>query len=336
MQNPKNQLKMNFSLAHEQKIWLDWWKTQTTFQKVMPFLGYVIYLTVYAVGGFLRIDHFFVLGFAITLWYLGPRLREIFHFLLPLLLVAVIYDSMRFYSDYIRGPIHVREPYDFDKYFFGINTPAGRLTPNEWWQKHTYWLLDLICGFFYLCFISIYVLTCAYFCFWLPRKGTQKRTAAWITAQKYRPMWAFFWVNMIGYSTYYWFAAAPPWYVAEHGLGPADLSVAASAAGALRFDQLLGTHFFTGMYGRAADVFGAVPSLHVAYPLQAFYYANRYGALRVFTFCFYLTMCFSAVYLNHHYLLDILWGSSYAMLVCFGLDFINARSSKKDELVVRN
>ena len=148
-----------FSIANEKTIWLAWWRTQSTLHKVLPFLIYILYLSIYAIGGFLRIDHFFVLGIALGLWYAGPRLREIFHFLLPLLLVAVVYDSMRFYSDYIRGPIHVREPYLFDQTFFGIHTPEGLLTPNEWCQKHTHWFLDLICGFFYLCFISIYVLT---------------------------------------------------------------------------------------------------------------------------------------------------------------------------------
>src|SRR5204863_7284945 len=39
-------------------------------------------------------------------------------------------------------------------------------------------------------------------------------------------------------------------------------------------------------------------------------------------FCavFYLVMCFSAVYLNHHYLLDVLWGSAYALLIGYGTD----------------
>ena len=120
---------------------------------------------------------------------------------------------------------------------------------------------------------------------------------------------------MLGYTTYYWYAAAPPWYVATYGLGPANLSVQANSAGCVRFDQLLGTHFFTEMYGRAADVFGAIPSLHVAYPLLAAFFAFRFGALRIFSFCFYVLMCFSAVYLNHHYVLDIIWGSSYALLV---------------------
>jgi membrane-associated phospholipid phosphatase len=51
------------------------------------------------------------------------------------------------------------------------------------------------------------------------------------------------------------------------------------------------------------------------------YYANRYGALRKFSLFFYLSMCFSAVYLNHHYILDILWGSTYALIVCVTLDW---------------
>jgi membrane-associated phospholipid phosphatase len=248
--------------------------------------------------------------------------------LLPLVLVAVVYDSQRIYSDLIRGPIHVQEPYLFDLQFFGIEHAGKILTPNEWWQLHTHPALDFVTGFFYLTFISIYVLISLYLCLYLPRVGTEKRTKEWIKDRADRPMWAFFWVNVIGYSTYYWYAAAPPWYVAEHGLGPADLSVHASAAGAIRFDQLLGTHFFTEMYGRSADVFGAIPSLHVAYPLQSVFYAFQYGRLKTFAVFFYLIMCFSAVYLNHHYILDLIWGSAYALLVCFGLDYYFSRKPR--------
>ncbi|NDF15601.1 hypothetical protein EB061_09815 [bacterium] len=316
---------MMASLRNSAQIWIQewklWWQVQTPVRRLMPVALSALYLGLLVAFGAFRTDHPLLVLVALALWYAGPRLRALFDFLIPLLLVAIIYDSMRIYADWIRGPIHVEEPYWFDKTFFGIDTPEGRLTPNEWWQKNTHPVLDLITGFFYLCFIAIYVLICMYFCFWLPSKGTAKRTPEWIRTQAYRPMWAFFFVNMLGYSTYYWFAAAPPWYVADHGLGPADLSVTASAAGALRFDQLLGTSFFTGMYGRSADVFGAVPSLHVAYPLQAVFYAFRYGALRGFTLMFYLVMCFSAVYLNHHYILDILWGSVYALLVCVALEY---------------
>jgi membrane-associated phospholipid phosphatase len=55
---------------------------------------------------------------------------------------------------------------------------------------------------------------------------------------------------------------------------------------------------------------------------MAFYYALRFGALRKSTFAFYLLMCFSAVYLNHHYVLDVLCGSAYALAVAFTTDLV--------------
>ena len=132
--------------------------------------------------------------------------------------------------------------------------------------------------------------------------------------------WSFLAVNLAGYLTYHLFPAAPPWYVALHGLGPAKMDVMANPAGCLRFDRLLGTTFFTGMYGRSADVFGAIPSLHVAYPFQAVLYSFWFSRARLFSVAFYLTMCFSAVYLNHHYLLDILSGTAYALIVTLVVD----------------
>src|SRR5262249_47458824 len=143
-----------------------------------------------------------------------------------------------------------------------------------------------------------------------------------------RVMWAFLWLNLVGYSTYYWYAAAPPWYVELYGLGPANMNAQANPAGCLRFDALLGTHFFTGMYGRSADVFGAIPSLTIAYRLRAAYYAFQLGSARVGTVTFYVIMVFSAVYLNHHYVLDVLWGSTYAILAGVVTDAVSNRLSK--------
>jgi inositol phosphorylceramide synthase catalytic subunit len=311
-----------------------WWSELSLLSKVLPAAFVAVYWpTLWVLHG-LRPDHI-TMGCAILfLSYTGRGTRVLLRFLLPLLATGIIYDSMRFYSDLIRGPIHVEEPYRFDKRFFGISTAGGVLTPNEWCQLHTHWFLDLITGFAYLVFIFVFILTSAYFRFYASRNGTGKCSAQEVLRRSPAMMWSFLWVNLIGYSTYYWFAAAPPWYVAKYGLGPARLDVPASLAGCVRFDQLLGTHFFSEMYGRAADVFGAVPSLHVSYPLIAAYFAFRFGALRAFAVCFYLLMCFSAVYLNHHYLLDILWGSSYALTVAFVMDRIYQRKPEAATLTV--
>jgi membrane-associated phospholipid phosphatase len=303
------------SLKYELQAWLSGWDELSIFEKLRPAaLAGIYWLVLHFLGG-LRGDHFLWGGMLLTLAYAGPKLKAFYRFAFPFLLTLIVYDSQRFYSDAIRGPIHVSEPHDFDLKFFGISSPQGILTPNEWCQLHLHPVLDLITGFSYLIFFSVFILISAYFVFYLSHKGTQKIPANLLAQKAARMPWAFFWLNILGYTTYYWYAAAPPWYVANYGLGPADLSAQASSAGCARFDQILGTHFFSEMYGRAADVFGAIPSLHIAYPLLAAFYAFQFGALRIFCFCFYLLMCFSAVYLNHHYVLDIIWGSVYALLV---------------------
>lgn len=305
--------------------YIRWWNSLTLLQKWGPAAFVAAYwLTLRALHGF-RTDHTLVGLTILLLYYSGGTFKIIFRFFLPVLATGIIYDSQRFYSDYIRGPIHVDEPYRFDKFFFGINTAQGRLTPNEWWQLHTHPVLDLLTGFFYLLFVAIFIAFAAWFVFWISRKGTAKISADQLKQRAPGIMWSFFWLNLIGYTTYYWYAAAPPWYVTLYGLGPADMSAQANAAGCLRFDELLGTHFFTGMYGRSADVFGAIPSLHVAYPFLAVYYAFKFGALRTFALVFYFAMCFSAVYLNHHYVLDIIWGSVYAVLTGVIVDRVICR-----------
>ena len=97
-----------------------------------------------------------------------------------------------------------------------------------------------------------------------------------------------------------------------------DLTQHASAGPNLsRVDAALGFAYFKSVYGRATDVFGAIPSLHVAYPLLiAIEGWRQHRALgRALLIGFYLWMCFSALYLDHHWVIDVLVGSSYAAIV---------------------
>ena len=271
-------------------------------QNLWPLVSVILYWVSIGHLGALTPDHWIMGSLILGLYYLNPRSRRFLAFILPFLLTAIVYDSQRHFADLIRGPIHVREPYEFDRRFFGIGDL--QLTPNEWWQLHLHPALDLLTGFAYLAFIGAFIAISA----WLVYRKPPSKLAL-------RMPWAFFALNLLGYSTYYWYAASPPWYVARYGLGPARLDIQASSAGCARFDELLGTHFFSEMYGRAADIHGAIPSLHVAYPLLAFLFAVRLRRLRLVCAFYYLLMCFSAVYLNHHYILDILWGSVYACLI---------------------
>lgn len=294
--------------------------------------GVVCYWAGLASLSALRTDHW-VLGLALFgLAYGVPVAPMPVAFLAPFVFTGVIYDSMRFYGDYIRGPVHVIEPYLYELRFFGVQTEQGLVTLNEWFATRTKPWLDLITGFFYLTFIGLFILASASIYFWYSKRGSRRRNAVWIKARAPALGWSFFWVNLLGYSTYFWYAAAPPWYVELHGFGPVKMDTQPFAAGCLRFDEMLGVNVFANMYAKSADVFGSIPSLHVSYPLILTFFAFRFGTLRIFSVVFYGMMCFSAVYLNHHYLIDVVWGSAYAILVAVLVDrYFETRASRRDE-----
>jgi len=270
------------------------------FKHWIPALAAAYLAAMYALGG-PGPEHFLLAGIALVLSLWNDDSRRLALIGLPYLLYALVYDSMRWYADYIRSPIvHVHEPYDFDLRWFGIHG----LTPNEWLQRHTSAALDLICGLAYtpMLFIGESVLLSIYFI----AKGKVRRAE--------RFTWIFVIANFIGFACYYIYPAAPPWYVSDHGFA-IDLSVHASPAGAIRFDQLIGIPLMQGFYGKSADVFGAIPSLHVVYPFLAVIYGWYLRRFRLIAATYFLLVCFAAVYLNHHYLLDIFLGLAIALAV---------------------
>jgi membrane-associated phospholipid phosphatase len=262
------------------------------------------YLALVLVLHDLRPEHLLAVGIALALSFWSDGSRRLARVGLPYVLYGLVYDSMRWYEDAIRSPvIHVREPYDFDLRFFGIYGT----TPNEWLQQHTSAALDFFCGLAYtpFFFIGESVLLSIY----LAMTGKLRLGE--------RFTWAFVIANFIGFSCYYIYPAAPPWYVADHGF-IVDMSVRASPAGTVRFDQLIGFPLMQGFYGKSADVFGAIPSLHIVYPFLALVYGWRLRRFRPVAAAYFLLVCFSAVYLNHHYVLDILVGLCIALPVVAG------------------
>jgi len=264
-----------------------------------PALG-LLYIAAVALMGGLRSDHVLIglLGF---LDIYNEKSRLFLKLFLPFVLTGVIFDSMRyFYWQGIAGRVHVAEPYLLERAWFGV----GGRTLNEIFLEHHWDALDLACGFAYLVYVAEYILLAVVLFF-------RGRLEAAVTFAR-----CFLLVNVMGFATYFVYPAAPPWYVTQYGLGPARMDVRPAAAAAQRFDALLGTHFFDSMYGRGVDVFGAIPSLHVAYPLIAVLLSFRVLELRWArgpTVLFFLLMCLSAVYLQHHYVIDVVLGIVYAL-----------------------
>jgi membrane-associated phospholipid phosphatase len=282
--------------------WLEWWGGLGWRSRWLPPFVAAAYLGANAALGGLRGDHVALAAAGLGLHYAGPRLRELFRFLFPLLIMAVAYDAQRYWADSLRAPVRVSEPRAWELSWFGIRGPGGLQTPAQWCQSHTRPYLDAVAGVAYLLFIPMYL---GYAAWW---RFVERRPGALLA------MWAMLWLNLFAYATYLAYPAAPPWYVDHYGLGPAVLQAPPEAAGAARFDALFHVAWFAGIYGRNANVFGAIPSLHVGQSFLAVLFAWRFRSLRCLTLAFCLLVTFSSVYLNHHYLVDGVVGIVFAVL----------------------
>jgi len=258
----------------------------------------------------------------LVVWSDGTR--RFFLGMLPFLLFGIVYDLTHITQPLFRYlHIHIAEPYAFDRALFGIRESGAVLTPNEYFGRHHWPLVDLFTGTSYIVFVYWAIGFAAYLALFR-RDEEGRRLLA-------RFGWTFLLMNIVGFATYYVYPAAPPWYVADHGFGPPDFSVHSSPAGAARWDALTGIPYFAAFYGRSADVFGAIPSLHVSYPLLTFLFGLelRKRWLGAASFALFALVSFAAVYLNHHYVLDVLLGVLYTV-VAWGIDrFIQERRTRR-------
>ena len=281
-------------------------------------------------GGF-RGDHVFVGCLVLGLAYSGARGRQVLLFLLPLILTAVVYDAQRYAHAVFPRAIITSGLYELERAAFGINTEAGRITPNEWLLARLHPVLDLVSGLTYLLFMPAFVLTAAYFERVAGRRGTRTRSPDHARARARRVMWSLFWVNVAGFLTHTVFPTAPPWYVAEYGFGPVALEAPPDPAGTARFDAVIGIDYFAGLYQKSVNVFGAMPSLHIGWSAIALYWAIRFGALRVLSASFLASMCFAAVYLNHHYVVDVVAGAIYGFVGAWIFDLVSEGRGPEDD-----
>lgn len=231
--------------------------------------------------------------------------------LVPYALLGMIYFGMGAVEpNYMVNEVHIRQPYALEQLLFGINTPAGTITPSEWFALHHNILLDILSGLFYILWIPLPV----FFSLWLFFTGRE--------VQAIKLTLALFLTKLIGYAGYYCYPAAPPWYVMEHGFEFLK-DTAGSAAGLLRVDDFTGIPIFHTMYTANANVFAAIPSLHSSYYPVALWFALRTPEISNFWRWLFAVFCigvwFAAVYTGHHYIVDVILGvmcSALGIILC--------------------
>lgn len=235
-----------------------------------------------------------------------PHAKKLALGFLPFVLVGLLFDAMRGFQNVgvSAASVHDCDLRAREIALFGVTVNGQPGTLHDWLQLHSTPLLDRLCAIPY----AIFIIVCI-------------ACAMWLYVRDHRRMvrfgWCFFGLNVLGFVTYHLYPAAPPWYFHAHGC-VVDMSAHASEGPNLaRVDAWLGFPYFAKMYGKAAAVFGAMPSLHCAYACLVAVegWATFSKPWRAASVAFYVFMCFSAVYLDHHWVLDALAGSLYCVLV---------------------
>ena len=275
------------------------WKDSLTAVAVL-----LLFLLMTALFIGLRPEHVAMAVLLGVLFFASPYTRKLLMTLLPFVIFAVSYDWMRVWPNYKVNDIDVAGLYTAEKTLFGIDVDGVRMTLCEFFNEHHAVVADFFAGLFYLWWVPVPVL----FALFLVLRGRR--------ALALRFSVVFLLVNLIGFAGYYIHPAAPPWYVMEYGFEPV-LGTPGNVAGLGRFDALVGMEIFAPMYGRNANVFAALPSLHSAYVLVAFVYAIM-GRCKKWLIALFgvitVGIWFTAVYSGHHYLIDVLLGILCALV----------------------
>lgn len=255
-----------------------------------------ILLTATCLG--LRPEHILMTVLFLALFFAGSTTRKLAVGLLPFVIFGISYDWMRVYPNYQVNPIDVEGLYNLEKSWFGITDNGSLLIPSEYFAAHHCKVADFLAGVFYLCWVPVPI-----------------AFGLWLYLVKDRSLYlrfsmVFLFVNLIGFIGYYIHPAAPPWYAINYGF-EAVLDTPGNTAGLARFDQLTGLSVFDSIYGRNANVFAAVPSLHAAYMVVALCYAvikRCHIAVIILFSIIMLGIWGTAVYTSHHYIIDVILG----------------------------
>lgn len=280
-------------IRHLRELWGRWW--------LLPGGLPAAYIAVIWAIGDLRPEHPIIVGIACVLAYASARTKQFFVDAVPYLLVAIGYDAVRYVRAVVVTPDRVlcAGLRDAELVFFRA---APGVTWQDFLQARTHPALDLLFAVPYSIFVYLVFVYAAYLYF--------------VDRPRMRHyLWSYAIANYISFAMWLVVPAAPPWYVRAHGC-VIDVAALPNPGGLARVDALLGIDYFATFYSRASSVFGAMPSMHCAYPLIGLLTAWRFASWKTRPLhIVYTALMFSAaVYLDHHWILDGLAGWAIALV----------------------
>jgi hypothetical protein len=259
-----------------------------------------------------RPDHAFL-----SLLVVALVLKNAKRFLLdwsPFILLWIAYDLMRGVADDNAGRIQILGPYLLELKLFGPF--FGGMTPNDAFLRFQEGLgdaplragLDSVASGFYAVHMAAPIVLA--WVFWNTLKDRRSF---------YRFMLALCLTTWVSYGTYFLYPAAPPWYVRDFGfIQPQALFKGSGAGNLLHADEWIGLPLFESVYKNMnPNKFAAIPSLHSAFPLLILAFGiQRFGRAGAWLAVYPAGVWLSAVYLDHHYVIDILIAAVYVAVCC--------------------
>lgn len=283
--------------------------------RLAVFAGLSVYCFVVSKVIGLRPDHVFLSLLILVFLFFGRNWGRLFLVdFSPFVLFWVAYDMMRGVADSVRGRINIDGPFELETLMFGWMTPSD--VPAFYFQQFQSVFegtllkaaLDVGSALLYTLHFVTPLLTG-----WFLWHTLNERRSFYLFA------YAFTILNVMALVTFMVYPAAPPWYVFLHGFGQPGHFMLGSAGGLVNFDKLIGADVFASIYDTFnANLFAAIPSLHAGYPtLIALVIWQRFRGAAWLWGLYPLVAWFSAVYLNHHYVIDLVIGSCYAVIAFF-------------------
>ena len=255
-------------------------------------------------GGDLRPEHVLISGLVLAAGYGTPRSRAILRGLFPLLLIPVGHDLFRRFGAPFVTPDRV-VGCGLRELELALFPMLGGMTVADVFQRFHHAALDL---FFAVPYAVFWVVVVGYSLILYSRDNRTMSVFVWSVTL----------AHCAAFVVWAVLPAAPPWYIRAHGC-LIDTGAAPSAAALLRIDAMLGLPYFETFYSRAGAVFGALPSMHCAFPAAGLFAAWPAAGLRArlghLTYLF--VMVLASMYLDHHWLIDGLLGIALAAVSVF-------------------
>ena len=279
--------------------------------RIIILVGIVLYFIYIHQRLHIRPDHIFLALLILTLAFGKKGARKFLFDWMPFIIFWMLYDMMRGVADSWRGIIHIKDIYDAELWLFG--PLFGGKIPSFFLQDFQHAIagsgikkiFDLAAADLYTIHFAIPLLAG-----WILWHTTNDR------AMFYRFAYTMTILNVLALTTFFLFPSAPPWYVMRYGFAQPQGELIGAAGSLVSVDELLKVKFFTTIWDHFnPNYFAAVPSLHGSYPIVVilFMYKKFKKHLPLLLLYPILTWC-AAVYLNHHYVIDLIIGGIYTVI----------------------